>query len=190
MSRAYRIRVRESLQRVIQAEDHVETDLELLEILPCDEMAALLAAELMRRGFAKDGDQLTRERDGIRISVDEKTGSVEVRAAREERIDLADEAQETVMEEWKEPAKEHVRERLRQTVQKDLQAQAEAEQTGLQREVTDRLEQALGDVRQELGQVMNRVTADALKRKAAQIGQIKELTEDPESGSMTLVVEV
>ena len=29
-----------------------------------------------------------------------------------------------------------------------------------------------------------------LKRKAAQMGQIKAITEDPETGSLTLVVEV
>ena len=36
----------------------------------------------------------------------------------------------------------------------------------------------------------NKVTADALKVKAAQLGQIKEMTEDPQAGSLTIVVEV
>ena len=48
----------------------------------------------------------------------------------------------------------------------------------------------LGDLRRELDQDVNRVTAEALKRRAAQIGQIKEMTEDPQSGSLTIVVEV
>ena len=34
------------------------------------------------------------------------------------------------------------------------------------------------------------MTAEALKIKAAQMGQIKEITEDPQSGSLTIVVEV
>jgi hypothetical protein len=38
--------------------------------------------------------------------------------------------------------------------------------------------------------VVNRVTAEALKRKAASLGQIKEMTEDPQAGSLTIVVEV
>ena len=37
---------------------------------------------------------------------------------------------------------------------------------------------------------MNRVTAEALKIKAAPMGQIKEITEDEEAGSLTIVVEV
>ena len=34
MSRAYRVRVRESVRHTVRAEDHVSTSLELLEILP------------------------------------------------------------------------------------------------------------------------------------------------------------
>ena len=56
--------------------------------------------------------------------------------------------------------------------------------------MTDQLEAQLGDLRQELDQAVNRVTAEALKRKAAQLGQIKEITEDPQAGSLTIVVEV
>ena len=51
----------------------------------------------------------------------------------------------------------------------------------------------LGEVhrlQKELDQAVNRVTAEALKRKAAQMGQIKEMTEDPQAGSLTIVVEV
>ena len=48
----------------------------------------------------------------------------------------------------------------------------------------------MDDVRKELGQAINRVTAEALKRKAASIGQIKHMTEDPQSGSLTITVEV
>ncbi len=60
----------------------------------------------------------------------------------------------------------------------------------MQTKVTDRLEQQLAGLRQELNQVVNRVTAEALERKAAQLGQIKELTEDPQTGSLTIVLEV
>jgi FtsH ternary system domain X5 len=56
--------------------------------------------------------------------------------------------------------------------------------------VTDRLERELGDLRRELDEIVNRVTAEALKRKAASMGSIKQLTEDPEVGSLTIVVEV
>ena len=56
--------------------------------------------------------------------------------------------------------------------------------------MTDRLEKQLGDLRQELDQAVNRVTAESLKEKARRMGQIKEMTEDPQTGSLTIVVEV
>ena len=66
MSRAYRIRLQETLRRVITAEDHVSTQLELLELLPPEQMADLLAAELERGGFEKKGEKLTRKnKDGM-----------------------------------------------------------------------------------------------------------------------------
>jgi hypothetical protein len=44
MSRAYRIAVSESLRRHLKVEDGVATTLEVLEILPREPMAELLAA--------------------------------------------------------------------------------------------------------------------------------------------------
>ena len=60
----------------------------------------------------------------------------------------------------------------------------------LQDKITEELEAELANLRGELDNAVNRATAQALKQKAAQIGQIKDMTEDPESGSLTIVVEV
>ena len=60
----------------------------------------------------------------------------------------------------------------------------------LQGEATEQLEGALADVRKELNDAVNAVTREALKRKAAQMGEIKEMSEDPEAGSLTIKVEV
>ena len=79
---------------------------------------------------------------------------------------------------------------LRAGLRQDLEQRADPEEGKLQSAITDRLEAQLVDLRKELDQVVNRVTAEALKLKAAQIGQIKELTEDPQSGSLTIVLEV
>ncbi len=60
----------------------------------------------------------------------------------------------------------------------------------LQQKVTERLEGAASRLGCELEGVANKVTKEALKIKAAQCGQIKAISEDPQSGSMTIVVEV
>jgi hypothetical protein len=189
MSRAYRIRVREGLTKVVRAHDHVSTKLEVLEILPADQMGELLAEELERRDYRRQGDVLVREQDGVTVAVDPRTGTVTVQAEGSEQVELETEKEGRSYDDTGSHAGQ-VRKELREVARKELEEQAEQETARLQEKVTDRLEGQLGDVRRELDQAVNRVTAEALKRKAAQMGEIKELTEDPQSGSLTIVVEV
>jgi hypothetical protein len=181
MSRAYRIRVRESLRKVVRAEDHVSTQLELLALLPPEQMADLLAAELCQRGFQRQGDRVVRKQNGADVTVELATGAVTVKAATTEEINIEAENTGYATDQRGESAKE---------LQKSLKHKAELQKAALQAKVTDQLEAELGDLRKELDQVVNRVTAEALKRKAAQLGTIKQVTEDAQSGSMTIVLEV
>jgi hypothetical protein len=190
MSRAYRIKVSEALRRILRADDHVSTMLEILEILPHDEMAQLLADELMRRGFERQGQVLVRQHQGVSVTVNPAEGTVTVHAEGSELVNIAADKEGRVFEEWGRGGRKLAQEELRQNLRQNLEKQAEQKTAELQQEVTERLERQLGSLRQELDQVVNRVTAEALKRKAAQIGQIKQLTEDPQSGSLTIVLEV
>ena len=189
MSRAYRIKVRESLRRVLCAHDRVGTQLELLEILPSEQMAGLLAEELKGRGFEEKGGALVRKQKGITVRVDAKTGSVTVEAESSQEAAIEGEKAGRAYDDIGPHAKQ-VQKALREQLRKDLEKQAEQQAAQLQSDVTDRLEQELGGLRRELDQAVNRVTAEALKQKAAQLGQSKEMTEDPQAGSLTIVVEV
>ena len=80
MSRAYRIKVRESLRRVLRAHDRVSTQLELLEVLPPEQMAQLLIEELKARGFEEKGGALVRKQKGVTVRVDPAAGTVTVEA--------------------------------------------------------------------------------------------------------------
>ena len=190
MSRAYKIKVTEQARHVLRASDRVSTHLELLEILPAERMAALLADELQARGFVVQGENLVRnEKDGIVIEVDPCSATVTVRIEGEKEVTVEGEREAwsaTAPGKAQEPEKEN----LRKQVLQDLQRQATARQAELQKRLTDRLEGQLADVRKELDSAVNRVTGQALKEKAAQIGQIKELTEDAQTGSLTIVLEV
>jgi hypothetical protein len=188
MSRAYRVRVRETLRRVIRAEDHVGTMLELLEILPPEAMADLLRRELIGRGFVAEGESLVRRGDGVTVAVDPASGSVTVRAEASEDVELEASGEGVAYEELR--RKRELEEQLREEARVDLERKAGQKADELRRGATDRLEAELLGLRAELDGVVNRVTAEALKRKAAQIGQIKEMTEDPRSGSLTIVLEV
>jgi hypothetical protein len=189
MSRAYRIRVRESLKRVVCAEDKVSTQLEMLEVLPCEQMAELLRRELESRGFRQEGAEMVRRREGVTVTVDPSTGTVTVRAELSENLELETEKETRAYTDVG-PSAQKTKKVLRDEARQDLEKQAHKRQSGLQGQATDQLEAQLGDLRAELDQVVNRVTAEALKQKAAQLGQIKEMTEDPQSGSLTIVLEV
>ena len=189
MSRAYRIRISETTRRVIRAEDHVGSQLEILAILPADQMASLLADQLAAHGFEREGNKATRTEGDLTTEVDLETGEFVVRAARDEEVELTTEKTGYYYDDAG-PKKKQVAESLRQQARDGFDKEAEAKTESLQRELTDRLEQELAGITCELDQVVNQVTADALKIKAAQLGQIKQVTDDPESGSLTIVVEV
>src|SRR5437764_10029910 len=89
MSRAYRIRVQESLRRRIAADDAITTQLELLEVLPPEQMADLLREELKRRGFEDRDGTLIRQNDGVTATIDAKSGELTVRAQASEQVELA-----------------------------------------------------------------------------------------------------
>jgi hypothetical protein len=185
MSRAYRISVKETVRKVVRAEDHVSSHLEMLDILPAGQMADLLAAELARQGFERDGETAQRRDGETTVTVDLKTGMVTVRSESKKKVEITEARTGTS---W--GSEKDARGKIKNELVRDLEKQVSDEQRELQQQITDTLEGQLADLRQELDQAANRATAEALKQKAAQIGQIKELTEDPESGSLTIIVEV
>ena len=189
MSRAYRIQVRDSVRRTIRGEDSVGTCLELLEILPREAMLGLLRDELVGRGFAEEGGRLVRRDAGLAVSVDPASGEVEARSEECEEVELAGERRGWADEDV-DGAREEAEAAVRAGLLQELEAQADDRAGAARRRATERLEAAIGDVRAELDAVVNRVTAEALKRKAAQLGRIKEVTEDVQAGSLTIVVEV
>jgi hypothetical protein len=189
MSRAYRIRVRESLKKVLRAHDKVSTQLEILEILPAEQIAQLLGEELERRGFERRGQTMVRQGRGVTVSVDCETGEVTVQAEASEKVSLEGEREGHSYDDAG-PGAKKTKEALREGLKKHLESEAKKREAKLQTQVTDKLEGELTDLRAELDQAVNRVTAEALKTKAAQMGQIKEITEDAQTGSMTIVLEV
>jgi hypothetical protein len=190
MSRAYRITVKESESRHLKAGDEICTRLEILEILPPEDMATLLREELKRRGFDEQDDGTLVRKDGdITVRVDPCSGEVGVKA----------ETQETVSQEARRdatgfndvgPNESSLRERVKDQLKQDLDKKFEQEQSRLQNQATEQLEKKLNDLQPEVSQIVNQVTRDALKQKAQQLGTVKEISEDAESGSLTIKLEV
>ena len=144
MSRSYRISVRECVNKVIRAEDRVHTNLEMLEVLPPEQMAGLLSDELERRGFRREGDgPLVRRGEGVLVKVDPSQGTVMVLAEAEEDLKLEGTRDGRSFVERGGQA-ERVRAALRDELQRNLQKKAADKETELQTKVTDALEARLG----------------------------------------------
>lgn len=188
MSRAYRIRISESLRRHIKVGDGIQSKLEILDILPQAQTAALLERELDAAGFEKrdDGQWVRLDEDGVELRVDPQTVAVTVAARADADLDIE---RERIVTAWAENDVAS-RERGRRALTQELEGEAAQREKDLQTAVTEALEGKLGDLRRELDQISNRVTAEALKQKAASMGEIQELSEDPESGSLTIRVKI
>ncbi len=188
MSRAYRIRISESLRRHVKVDDGIQSKLEILDILPAEQTAALLERELEAAGFEQreDGQWVRVDEDGVELRVDAKTSTVTVSAQADTELDLQ---RERIITAWAENDAAS-RERGRKALERELEGEVAQRERDLQAEVTETLEGKLGDLRKELDQISNRVTAEALKQKAASMGEIQEVSEDPESGSLTIRVKI
>ncbi len=190
MSRAYRVSVRESLRRVLRGDDHIRTKIELLPVLPAEELAQLLEQELRERGFTRDENKLVRKHQNTTITIDPRSGDVTVAVGVESEVTLETEQSDWANTDLGSTAAKQIEANLRTKAQQELQKGARRREENLARAATEQLERELVAVQPELDEVVNRVTAAALKQKAAQIGRIKELTEDPASGNLTIVLEV
>jgi hypothetical protein len=190
MSRAYRISVKESETRHLMAGDEIGTTLELLEILPPEDMATLLREELKARGFEEQPDGTLVRRDGATtVTVDPCSGEVTVKAETEATVEHEAKRDATGFNDVG-PTEGSLRDKVREQLKQDLNKEFEKRQGALQKDATERLERKLQDLQPEISEVVNKVTRDALKEKARQLGTVKEISEDPESGSLTIKIEV
>ena len=190
MSRAYRITVQESDTRHIKAGDEISTHLELLEILPPEDMATLLRQELKNHGFEeRDDGTLSRQDGAVTVVVDPCSGEVTVKAEAAEIVDREVKREASGFNDVG-PGENTLRERVKEQLKQDLDKKFDQEQSRLQNRETEELEKHLNKIQPEISEVVNKVTRDALKQKAQQMGTVKEISEDAESGSLTIKLEV
>ena len=190
MSRAYRITVKESETREVRGEDEICTQLELLGVLPADQMAGLLRGELAANGFGEDADGgMSRTTGALTVTVDPCSGEVSVKATAAETVTIAAERAATGYDDVG-PDSTTTRERVREQLKKDIDKKADRETERVQGRATEALERALDELQPELGRIVNKVTRDALKAKAQQLGTVTEIAEDAATGSLTIKIEV
>lgn len=171
--------------RTVHVEDGVQASLEMLPILPRARQAELLAAELEAQGFVRDGAVARRvDRDGLEITVDLEAVTVTVRIGADAHIEETIERTGSVVDD-RGPG-EHA---LRERVKSDLEDRVTERTEALRKQITQRLEQKLGDLRTELDGAVGRATVAALTEKAASLGQIESVVAD-EAGNVAIKVKL
>ena len=182
MSRAYRLRVSRTVERVVVTDDEASSDLELLPLLPKERMAALLDAELGRRGFEVD-DGVARRDLGEGLGIEIIGGRVTVRMRRETKV-------KHEVRRRSQLDTEALRQRLLASAQAEAEERTNRDVSRIEREAARVLEQGLRDMQAELDRVVHAVTATALEEKARSLGEITELHADPETGELVIRVKL
>ncbi len=188
MSRAYRIQLSRDVSRTIHVEDGVATELPTLEVEDPAAIVQRLTAELLERGFEENDEGLLVrvEDDGIEVSVDPQTGKVSVKLAAEAQIEISERGEVRSYN----PSDEEAKARLEKQLDGRVDRRTEMEEERLRAKVTEHLEGRLADLREELNRIANKVTADGVKAWAQRMGEVIEVQEDEESGSVSIKVEV
>ena len=173
----------------MHVEDGVQTKLELLAILPRDELGEILASELEKEGFSRDGQHMERtDEEGVRVRVDLETGAVTVDASEERELNLEAERSGVVWEELLEQARAAMTEEANQ----ELVQQADIEERAL-REGSSIASWSAGWRVQKKTSTRPLIAPPPkgpLNAEFAQLGEIQEIHEDAESGGLTIRVKV
>ncbi len=171
MSRGYRVRWATE-QRVVRSEDHLDLDLELLQILPGMEMQDILSEVLVTDGWAKVGDdKLKKQIEGVTAVIDLTERKVTLRVSEQSVVTAAA--------------------RTATDAQANVAAAAQARQTTLDDKTARQLLKAEATVRGVIQASLQRVYERALEKKAASMGQVESITRsENEAGQLEMVIKV
>src|SRR5579864_1322872 len=140
MSRAYKVKVKEALARDVRVQDDIEAQLEILEILPPEQMSEMLAQELERRGFQRQEDgTMVRKGDGICVTIEPCNGRVTIEAEASDRIE-AEGTREGYGYDDIGPGRKSVEQRIGKELRGDLEKRIDQQAEKLQRDATAKLE--------------------------------------------------
>lgn len=189
MSQIYKVQLSNSIVRTIHASDEMRHRVELTPILDEAAMRELLKRALLAEGWQETEDgKLTRQGpSGETLIWDLETN--EVVAGVEVEKEVAAEVSATG---WGESDASARRDAQRSINRQTARAEAEIDETrtSAQREVGKLLEAGEQERQEVLNRVLQRVYADALKRKAQQLGTVVSVDENDTGDDYELVIKI
>lgn len=187
MSRAYQIRVSETLTHHVHVDDGIQANLGLLGILGRERQASLLATELEAHGWTvTDGIGRKQLSDEVEIEIDTATGTITVRAHHEEDVQLSADRSGTS---YTPDGSAGEKDRLKAQARAEIDSKARSLDEAARQKLTEKLDAALAAVRPELDEITSAVTRGSLIERAGQMGQIVEVAENA-AGEMSIRVKL
>lgn len=171
MSRAYRVQWVKASRRV-SADDAVKMDVDLLDVLPADEMRAMLRDALTEDGWQKRKDgSLTLSLDGVQVTLSSDGQTLEITHAEEKQVTATATSEKDAA--------------------RQLDSIAERAEQQLSEEAAKQLAKVEPKVRERFGKSLQRAYVEALKKKAQTLGDVESVRETRnEDGEMELVIKV
>jgi hypothetical protein len=196
MSYCYTISLSETVTRTVRVSDGIDTRLEIPPILGPEATAGLLADELAARGFSRDGEQMHIQlNDTTRVSIDLSDATVTIRAERHSAESITASVNASVARNEKDQALpgqriKQLKDKHRKPLKQELDRADKQRHETRTRELADELEQQLPAIEALLDALSQAVASQALKIRAAELGEIQEISEDPETGELVIKVKV
>ena len=180
MSRAYVVTQKETLTETKNIKDGLETKIDIIPILPPENMGGLLLDSLIEKGYKKDpcGTSVTKVINGVRIVID-GGGVVTAEIQKEVTVNTVITATGRSDEDYK----DH-HERAMSQINQKLEEQREKAKQSLSNKIDEKraditqvLEKVLGEEKKNIDEAINDATIRALKQRAAQLGEIISVEE-------------
>lgn len=194
MSQCYRVQLKESVTRVVKGEDSISYPIELTQILPPEEMLDLLKEQLKEQGWEADNEDETvfvTEGPGgeaLRIDLEEMELTASISS---ERIVKTQAEAHGASERSENQAQADAKAKLAQEVQMRGDSIEDAGTKELQAEVTEQLAESESDRQRQMNEILQKVYAESLKRKARQLGDVVETLESTsEDGNYELTIRI
>ena len=193
MSQVYHVKLKESVSETFSVSDHVKHKLCLTPILPEEEMIELLRGQLLDAGYTEEAGALTQVNErGEHVSVDLETleATVSLSRSREVKEEITASAS---YENDRGPGREAAEQRAADELAKKMsehKVKGERVTEALTQDVIEALSEGREAQQAALNQILQRVYAESLKRKASQLGDVLEVTESTVDGQYELVIKI
>jgi FtsH ternary system domain X5 len=190
MSYPYRVVVTKSVEEVVDAKDRVVAKVTLTPILPPEAMREVLRDVLLGRGWTEsEPGKLSRKNENdeeqeFDLQALTVTTQLETKATikKEKTVELVGDA-------WRKEDIDTQKERLREKAGKDLEKRlavtdderARKRET-LEKDLAERLEKGDSGRKKDLNEALLQVYAEALKKKAASLGNVTSVREERRDG--------